>query len=216
MPTQTIFVVDDDRDFRDSLVALLSTLGWKAQGFSSAEEFIEFYAAQPGCLILDIQMDGLNGIELYEQLLTQGKRLPVIFVTAHADINTAVSAMRTGAIDFLEKPFDRKALTRQIERALEIDEQWQRSEERFQQLNESVKELNPKDWETLELIIEGETNKSMAAKLHLTERAVELRRQRLMKRLNVRSLAELLELTVAHRVLAEVRAINQSQWPRLK
>lgn len=215
MSTQTIFVVDDDHDFRDSLIALLHAMKHEVLGFSSAEQFAAFYESQPGCIILDIQMDGQNGLELYEDLLQNGKRLPVIFVTAHADIDTAVSAMRTGAIDFIEKPFDRTLLAERVSRALELDTLWRSNEERYSRLDEVVRELNATDHETLEFIVNGHTNKSMAAILHLTERAVELRRQRLMKRLNVRSLAELLELTVTHRVLAELRELNQLKWPRI-
>lgn len=207
----TVFVVDDDRDLRDSLMTLLGVMGTPALGFESAEEFQAFYQNQPGCLVLDIRLSGKNGLEMYEELLLQGHRLPVIFITAHASINTAVAALRTGAIDFLEKPFEREVLTDRIERALRIDTGWRESEARYRQLDDAMRELSPTDRETLALIIRGETNKAMAAKLLITERAVELRRQRLMQRLQVRSLAELLELTITHRVLAEIRELEHDQ-----
>jgi len=209
--TPTVFIIDDDRDLRDSLLTLLTALGHPSQAFSSAEEFQAFYVDQPGCLVLDIQMPGKNGIELYEELLLQSKRIPVIFITAHATISSAVAAMRTGAIDFLEKPFDRQVLTDRIQRALQTDISWRASETRYRELDQSIHELKANDRETLELIMRGETNKAMASKLLITERAVELRRQRLMKRLRVRTVPELLELTVTHRVLAEVRALNQQR-----
>lgn len=210
---QTVFVVDDDRDLRDSLTTLLTALGLKSPGFESAEEFDSFYQAQPGCLILDIQMSGQSGLELYEALLVSGRRIPVIFITAHASITTAVTAMRTGAIDFLEKPFESGILADRIHRALEVDRSWRRNESRYQQLDRAISELSAVDRETLDFLIRGETNKGMAAKLMLTERAVELRRQRLMQRLNVRSLAELLELAITHRVLAEVRELHPDSPP---
>ncbi|HWL10484.1 MAG TPA: response regulator [Planctomicrobium sp.] len=208
----TVFVVDDDVDLRDSLVMLLRALGHIVLPFSSAEEFSSSYVDQPGCLVLDIQMPGKNGIELYEELLTQGKRIPVIFITAHASISIAVAALKTGAIDFLEKPFDRNTLSDRIERAFQADAAWRECDTRYQQLDQLVQGLSENDQETLKMIILGDTNKAMAAKLLITERAVELRRQRLMQRLNVRSLPELLNLTITHRVLAEVRELNQ---PRL-
>jgi FixJ family two-component response regulator len=204
-------VVDDDHDLQESLLVLLRALGRSCRGFESAEEFTDFYQDQPGCLVLDIQMSGRNGIELYEQLLLRGKRIPVIFMTAHATINTAVAALKTGAIDFLEKPFERKVLTDCIDRALLVDANWRAGETRYRQLDAAIRTLNTNERETLDLVIQGATNKAIAAKLFITERAVELRRQRLMKRLKVRSIPELLELTVTHRVLAEVRELNHRQ-----
>lgn len=205
----TVFVVDDDLDLRESLLTLLSALGYETLGFSSAEEFLQFYSTQPGCLVLDIHMTGKNGIELYQELLQQNKRIPVIFVTAHASITTAVAALRTGAMDFLEKPFSREVLTDRISKALEIDSVWRKNDTQFQKLDQIVRQLSDTDRETLERIIQGDTNKAIAAQLFITERAVELRRQRLMKRLQVRSLTELLELTISHRVLAEVRELRR-------
>lgn len=210
-PPPNVFVVDDDPDLRDSLLALLRALGYACCGFSSAEEFLTGYQQQPGCLVLDIHLGGRSGLELYEELLLRGDRLPVIFITAHASVSTAVAAMRTGAIDFLEKPFERSVLTDRISRALEIDARWRSSEDRYLELDRRIRTLNATDRETLDLILTGETNKSMAAQLFISERAVELRRQRLMQRLVVRNLAELLELTVSHRVLAEVRELHQMQ-----
>lgn len=211
----TVYVVDDDRDLRDSLLALLRALGHRAQGFASAEEFCTSYrAGSPGCLVLDIWMPGRNGIELYADLIRLGTRLPAIFITAHADVSTAVAAMKTGAMEFLEKPFDRQMLASRVEKALQLDALWRESDRRYDELNQVVQQLSPTDRETLQMVIQGDTIKSMAAKLLITERAVELRRQRLMQRLGVRSLPELLELTITHRVLAEVRAVEGSWSPR--
>src|SRR5215218_7956159 len=104
---QTVFVVDDDQEMRDSLRALLVILGFQVTAFATPGSFHRFYRSEmPGCLLLDIRMPRQTGLELYERLLEEGKRLPVIFITAHADVGTAVAAMKTGAIEFLEKPFD--------------------------------------------------------------------------------------------------------------
>lgn len=209
----TVYIVDDDADLRDSLTGLVRALGHTVQAFGSAAEFCEGYRSQqPGCLILDIRMPGESGLDLYARLVREGQRLPVIFMTAHADVSTAVAAMKTGAIEFLEKPFDRETLADRIEKALAVDARWRDSEQRYRTLDDSVKQLSAVDRETLEMILEGVPNKVMAARLYITERAVELRRQRLMQRLGVRSVPELLELTITHRVLAEVRTV-EAEWP---
>lgn len=194
---------------RESLLTLLGALGRNAEGFASAEEFrAAFDPSRPGCLILDIRMPGQSGLELYAELLRAGHRLPVIFITAHADVSTAVAAMKTGAIEFLEKPFSQATLTDRIQKAIDLDATWRRQNERFRGLDVAIRQLGPNDRETLEMIFEGATNKSMAARLFITERAVELRRQRLMKRLGVRNVPELLEMAITHRVLSEVQLLQ--------
>lgn len=213
MSSQTIFVVDDDRDQRDSIRLLLETVGYRVVAFASAEDFSLLVDDEiSGCLILDIRLPEQSGLELYQQLLRDGTKIPAIFITAHADVATAVDAMKSGAIEFLEKPFPSEKLLDLVARALELDRNWRMSDSRYQQIDEIVSKLSPTDLETLELILQGSTNKAMAAKLFISERAVELRRQRLMRRLNVRSLPELLEVTITHRVLNELRGVSD-QWP---
>ena len=202
----SVFVVDDDRPLLESLVAMLEALGFQARGFSCPSSFLGYYCAEmPGCLILDIRMPRQNGFELYEQLLREGKRLPVIFITAHADITTAVAAMKKGAIEFIEKPFDRKVLIDLIHKALKLDSQWRAGDAQFAALEDRVARLSDRELETLCLIQAGESNKSMAAKLRLTERAVEMRRSAIMRKLQVNSVAELLDLTISHRILTGLR-----------
>ena len=124
----TVFVIDDDQQMLDSLEVLLDALGFRVQAFASPSSFQRVYRPEmPGCLLLDIRMPRQNGLELYEQLLREGKRLPVIFITAHADVSTAVAAMKTGAIEFLEKPFGREMLLDRVRKALALDAQWRRA-----------------------------------------------------------------------------------------
>lgn len=202
----TVFVVDDDDDMRASLETLLEVLGFAVRSFPSAGGFSRYYrAGMPGCLVLDIRMPRQTGLELYEKLLREGKRLPVIFVTAHADVPTAVAAMKTGALEFLEKPFDRHNLLERVQAAIKLDAAWRERDAAFTAIEERIRRLNDRDRETLELILAGESNKSMAAKLFLTERAVEMRRSTIMKKLEVQSLAELLDLAITHRILDELR-----------
>jgi FixJ family two-component response regulator len=202
----TVFVVDDDHQMRESLGALLRVLDFKVAAFGTPGAFHRYYrASMPGCLLLDIRMPRQSGLELYEQLLREGKKLPVIFITAHADVTTAVAAMKTGAIEFLEKPFARETLVDLVRKALELDAQWRERDAHFAALADRIASLTDRQRETLELIRAGETNKSMAAKLFLTERAVEMRRSSLMRKLKVRSVAELIDLAATHRILADLR-----------
>jgi FixJ family two-component response regulator len=209
-PTPKLFVVDDDEQLRESLKALLGALGREVVTFSTPAGFHRFYRREmPGCLILDVRMPRQSGLELYEQLLNEGKRLPVIFITAHADVPTAVAAMKNGAVEFLEKPFDRQTLASRVERALALDAEWRLQETEFAALADRIAVLNDRDRETLAMIQAGEPNKAMAAKLFISERAVEMRRSSLMKKLNVASVAELIDLTATHRLLNELRQARE-------
>ncbi|MEW4529208.1 response regulator [Maioricimonas sp. JC845] len=202
----TVFVVDDDPDMRDSLQMLIETLGYDVRVFEAAEAFSRFYDGdRPGCLVLDIRMPGQTGLELYEELLRSGRRIPAIFITAHADVSTAVAAMKTGAIEFLEKPFDGSRLLELLVRAIEFDADWRAQRNRFDELDARIGTLSRRDLETLEHVLAGESNKVIAARLDLTERAVEMRRARLMQKLGVSSTAELVDLAVTHRVLSDVQ-----------
>ncbi|HEY4308776.1 MAG TPA: response regulator [Pirellulales bacterium] len=205
--TPTVYVVDDDQPLRNSLVGLIKAMDFCAQGFASAAGFHRFYRRNlPGCLVLDVRMPGQGGLELYEQLLHEGKRLPVIFITAHADVPTAVAAMKTGAVEFLEKPFERDTLRAHLQKGLALDAEWRRHEAEFNAIDERIARLNERDLETLQLIIAGTSNKVMAARLFISERAVEMRRAAIMRKVEVRSLAELLELAITHRLAVEVAA----------
>ncbi|MEX2113005.1 MAG: response regulator [Pirellulales bacterium] len=200
---------------RDSLVALIVAMGYGARGFESARDFRELYRpSMPGCLVLDIQMPVQSGLELYEELIRDGKRLPVIFMTAHADVSTAVAAMKTGAIEFLEKPFDRHTLLNRIQSALALDADWRRREADFNQLDARIARLTDRERETLQLILSGAPNKAMASKLYISQRAVEMRRAAIMRKLQVDSLAELLELAVTHRIMGEIAGVVASSWLR--
>jgi FixJ family two-component response regulator len=144
-------------------------------------------------------------------LVREGKRLPVIFITGNADVSTAVTAMKCGATDFLEKPLDADILIDRVQKALALDSEWRRREADHAAIADRIRQLSDRERETLRLIQAGESNKSMAAKLFLTERAVEMRRSAIMKKLQVRSVAELLELTITHRMQTELRQARGEQ-----
>jgi FixJ family two-component response regulator len=201
-----VFVVDDDKQFFDSLVVLLVALEFHVLGFASPSSFLRYYHPEmPGCLVLDIRMPRQSGLQMYEQLVREGKRLPVILITAHADVSIAVAAMKSGAMKFLEKPFDRATLLDRVQKALELDAKWRQHNSRYFEIANRIEQLSGRERETLSLIQSGESNKSMATQLFVTERAVEMRRSAIMKKLQVHSLAELIDLATTHRILTEQR-----------
>jgi FixJ family two-component response regulator len=201
-----VFLVDNDKQSLDSLVALLEMQKLQVHAFRRPESFLRFYRREmTGCLVLDVGMPRQNGIQMYAQLLREGKRLPVIFISARADVSTVVAAMKSGAIEFLEKPFDRDTLLERVRNALALDNKWRQEDAHYVAIADRIGLLSDRDRETLALIQAGKSNKSIAASLLLTERAVEMRRSRIMRKLQVRSLAELLELVTTHRILTEQR-----------
>lgn len=191
----TIFVVDDDPAVCRALVSAGQLLGHPVRAFGNAQEFLDAYdPSQPGCLVLDIRMPGLSGLELQQKLRDEGISLPVVMISGHADVRIAVEVMSRGAVTLLEKPFRLDDLVGQIRRALEIDATQRAAREERTAVTGRLERLTPKDREVLDRLVAGKTNKQIAQELHLSLRAVEDRRARLMKKLEVRSLAELVLL----------------------
>src|SRR5690242_1699556 len=201
MEQSIVYIVDDDPDMRDSLRWLMKTVGLRAQTFASASEFLrEFTPNGPGCVILDVRMPGTSGLDLFEELVARGEGLPVIFITAYADVPMAVRAMKSGAVEFVEKPFNRQTLLDKVQRAIKDDTERRSRVAAREKLAARFQRLTEKEREVLELIKDGRPNKEIAGRLQITSRAVELRRSSLMRTLGVRSLIELLRLTVVHEV----------------
>ena len=212
VPAPTVFVVDDDPEMRNSLQLLISAMGHAVDTFCSGPQFRNYYKSNmPGCLVSDIQMPRQTGLELYEELLNTGRRLPVIFITAHADVTTAVAAMKTGAIEFLEKPFEHATLAALLDKALDLDTQWRSKQAQLAEVESKIASLTKREQETLQLILEGLSNKVMAKRQGVTERAIEMRRARIMQKLGVRSVPELLNVAVTHRVLSEVNQLHSGR-----
>ena len=195
MPEPTVYVVDDDADMRDSLLWLLQTVGLQVEAYESAAAFLKGFAPKgPGCLVFDVRMPGTSGLDLYESLVARGHETPVIFITAYADVPMAIRAMRSGAVEFVEKPFNRQDLLDRIQRAVKDDAERLLLLADRQAIGRRFHSLTPKEREVLDLIKEGQPNKAISAALNITTRAVEMRRAGLMKKLKVRTLAELLRL----------------------
>jgi FixJ family two-component response regulator len=204
MQDPIVYIVDDDPDMRDSLRWLMKTVGLQTEAFASASDFRRGYQpGSPGCLILDVRMPGTSGLDLFEELIAGGDGLPVIFITAYADVPMAVRALKSGAVEFVEKPFNRQTLLDKVQRAIKSDLERRRRLAAREKFRSRFNCLTDKEREVMELIKEGRANKEIAASLEITARAVELRRSSLMRKLGVRTLAELLRLSVALDVAAE-------------
>jgi two-component system, LuxR family, response regulator FixJ len=206
MAEATVYIVDDDPDMRDSLRWLLKTVGLHVEVYGSAAEFLEDFApVGPGCLVFDVRMPGMSGLDLYEAVVARGEGMPVIFITAYADVPMAIRAMKSGAIEFVEKPFNRQELLDRVQRAIQDDVERRRLLADREALRRRFGRLTEKEREVLELIKDGQPNKVISASLDITPRAVEMRRSSLMKKLGVRTLAGLLRLTIALEIASDGR-----------
>ena len=191
----TIFVVDDDDAVRRAIAAAGQLIGRPVRAFASAAAFLEEYdASQPGCLVLDIRMPGMTGTELQRKLLDDGIAIPVVVVSGHADVRIAVEVMTRGAVTLLEKPFRLDELLANLRRALDLDAVTRARTAVTAAADARLSGLTPKEWEVLEAVAAGKTNKEMAGALGLSLRAVEDRRSRLMKKVGAKSVAELVQI----------------------
>src|SRR5579863_1169512 len=193
----TVYVVDDDEGVRNSLRFLLKSVGLATRPLDSASEFLETYRpSQPGCLVLDVRMPGMSGLELQQQLNLRGAVIPVIFITGHGDIAMAVEAMQQGAFDFLQKPFRDQDLIDRIQRALERDARNRASLDQHVRIRERLDSLTPREREVLALMTRGKPNKVMAAELGVSQRTVEIHRARVMEKSGAASLAQLVRMVM--------------------
>jgi len=187
-----IFVVDDDDSIRRALSRLVKTWGYEVTEFADAESFLEApRPAQASCAILDLHLPAQTGLELQAEMTRRSRRLPVIFFTGHGDVPTSVEAMRGGAVDFLQKPVDESALQTAVNRALEISVAAMREERELEHTRQFLAELTPREFETLRCVISGAPNKVIAYRLGITERTVKAHRSQVMRKMRVRSLADL-------------------------
>lgn len=203
--TPTVHVVDDDADMRDSLRWLMGTVGLAVETYLSADDFLRRFEpnGSPGCLVFDVRMPGTSGLDLYETLVARAAALPVIFVTAYADVPMAIRAMKSGAVEFVEKPFNRQALLERVQRAVRQDVERRRRSADRAEIESRFRRLTDKEREVLDLVTQGLPNKTIAARLAVTPRAVEMRRASLMKKLGAASLADLLRLAFARELVGE-------------
>jgi two-component system response regulator FixJ len=196
---RTIHVVDDDEAMRDSLVALLEDAGYEARAYASAEELLACGALEPGCVVSDIRMPGMDGLTLLRQLRAEGDGLPLILITGHGDIPLAVAAMKAGAVDFLEKPFDAEALLAAIETGLRRRANPSSQGQDSEAAHRSLETLTPREREVLDRLVAGESNKEAAAKLGVSHRTVEFHRAHILEKTGAKGLPDLVRLWLAAR-----------------
>jgi two-component system, LuxR family, response regulator FixJ len=193
-----VFIVDDDAWVRDSLAVLLDLKGYRTQSFASAEEFLKNYrSASAGCLLLDVRMPGMSGLELQAALRECEIKLPIIVMTAHGDVQTARAALVAGAVDFLEKPVDPELLLVTVRAALDGDAARRSVARKMEEEKRKLDVLTARERQIMELIVEGTHNRAIAATLGISPRTVEGHKARMMDKLQIRSVTELVHLVLA-------------------
>ena len=191
----TVFVVDDDEAVRESLRWLVDSVGMAVETYGSAQEFLARVGVdRPGCLVLDVRMPGMSGLELQQELAARKVELPIIMITGYADVPTAVRALTRGALDFIEKPFSRQLLLDRIRRAVVIDANGRRAQADRADVAARVATLTPREREVMQMVVAGRTNKVMAMNLGICEKTIEVHRAHVMRKMKVESLAELVRL----------------------
>ncbi len=192
-----ISVVDDDAAARTSLRLLLKSLGLAATAYDSAASFLQSYdPQQPGCLLLDIRMPGMSGLELQQELNKRGTIAPIIFITGHGDVAMAVEAMQHGAFDFLQKPFRDQELLDRVQRAIAKDREIRAQLRGHESIRQRLDSLTAREHDVLDLVTEGAPNKIIAHKLGISQRTVEIHRARVMEKMSADSLAQLVHMTM--------------------
>lgn len=191
-----VYVVDDDPGLRRSLRFLLESVGWKVQLHASAEEFLDVAAppAQPCCVLLDIRMPAMSGLELQQVLRERGIAMPILFMTGHADVSMAVQAMKSGASDFIEKPFKDQMVLDAVAAAIRRSAEALQAQQKRSDAGAALAGLSPREQEVARLVAQGQPNKLIAAALGISEKTVHIHRQHVMEKAGVSSAAELARL----------------------
>lgn len=201
---QVVYIVDDDSDVRESLAILMDTVGQAFKEYESAHAFLEdYHDGMRGCLVADIRMPRMSGLDLQETLNDAGSLLPIIFITGHGDVTLAVKAMRRGALDFIRKPFHEQNLLDRINEALDIEDGKRKVQMDRQQLVERFNSLSQRELEVLELVAQGKMSKVVADDLGISERTVEAHRSHIMHKLGIQTLAQLIRLKIQIEMLSE-------------
>lgn len=190
-----VFVVDDDEAVCRSLSLLIEDIGLKVETYTSAPAFLSAYdPAQPGCLVLDVRMSGMSGLELQSRLNELDYGIPTIIITGHADVPMAVEAMKAGALDFIEKPFRDQVLLDNIQRAIDWDARTRRRRQEMRDVQSRITLLTPREREIMDLLVRGKTNKAIAYELGISQKTVDFHRANILQKVEVRSVVELVRL----------------------
>ena len=202
-----IAVVDDDLSAREGLSSLVRSMGWRAETFASAQEFLARSGAEaPSCLVLDLQLPGLSGLDLQKRMANIGLQTPIVFLTGHGNIPASVQAIKAGAVEFLTKPFDEQELLRAIQEAVERDRDVRRQQADMRELRDRYESLTAREQEVMQHVVSGLLNKQIAAALDITEFTVKIHRGQVMRKMCAASLADLVRM-------AERLAIRSPKQP---
>jgi FixJ family two-component response regulator len=194
-PEAVVAIVDDDPSVRRSLQRLIRSAGWKAEPFASAQEFLASPTTDaPSCLVLDLQLPGLSGLDLQKRLAEVGRDIPIVFLTGHGNIPTSVQAMKAGAVEFLTKPIDEQDLFRAIQEAIERDRRTRQQHAGMRELRDRYESLTAREQEVMQQVISGMLNKQIAAELSITEDTVKFHRGHIMRKMRADSLADLVRM----------------------
>lgn len=192
-----VFVVDDDQAMRNSLKWLIESVGVQVESFASADEFLaQYQPGRAGCLVLDVRMPGMSGLDLQEYLVEKDIHIPVVIITGHGDVPMAVRAMKGGAIDFIEKPFNDEVLLDAIRRAIAYEEQQRSQHVENLHIQQRLAHLTPREHEVMEMVTEGRSNKEIANALGVSAKTIEAHRARVMEKMQAGSLAELVRMVL--------------------
>jgi RNA polymerase sigma factor (sigma-70 family) len=193
----TVFIVDDDQGVREAVSLLMESIGLAAEVYASAQAYLAaFDPARPGCLVLDVRMRGMSGLELQQRLAAEPLHPPIVIITGHGDVPMAVRAVQAGAVDFIEKPFNDQVLLDAVHRALQRDAEMRGQAMRLADIKDRLQRLTPREREILDLIVAGRRNKLIAADLGISQSTVEAHRARVMEKLEARSLSDLMRMVL--------------------
>jgi RNA polymerase sigma factor (sigma-70 family) len=193
----TIAVIDDEVSWRQSIEQTLHIAGFNVELYSSAEQYLDSYKEQGGCLVLDVELPGMDGLDLQEVLLQHSVQPSIVFISSSPSVPLSVRAMRAGAVDFLQKPFKDVELLARVQEAVDRDKHMRRRYTEACHVNDRIDSLTRREREVLDLVLEGMTNKEIANQLGLSHRTVELHRSRVMTKMKAQSIVELVKLTTA-------------------
>jgi RNA polymerase sigma factor (sigma-70 family) len=195
---QTVFVVDDDAEVRDAMKLLMNSVGLQVETYASGEDYLaQFDPARPGCLLLDVRMKGISGLDVQEQLSLEQVHPPIIIITGHGDVPMAVRAVMAGAVNFIEKPFNEQELLDSVHRAIELDGEHRGRVLQLADIRAHMERLTPREHEILDLVVAGKRNKEIAAELGISQSTVETHRAKVMEKMHAESLSDLMRMALS-------------------